>query len=1014
MRKLLFRKKFLLLACAVLITAAAWNVVRQMPSGVTQKKTAVGSFIATACTLKTWDLFGWRSKDDASPNEVSQASTNAEEKATSATADTIEEVKVPDVKSKAQTASAAARPTSTSTKPSVEQFPLASSKSTAELPPVLVSRPELLLPKYGKPVSPTAVLSEKTGEKAAGKASEKNQPGSPQRAVVAPAKQDAGSVPAKTSGPAPASAKTPAPVPSPSDQAAARSDKSSQGTNVSKQVPTGQAPKRDRLFTKIVDAYTYAYPLVLMNEIQKEMTDSIFFAPVNQMAYMPVLPSPRLRTTECPNVDALTSLVWFDLEQEPQVILLPKAPGHAYVLALLDAWTNVIDSFGQAKAENFPIRQINGHDAKCFVLCGPNCKLKFPADMPVVKSPTNCVWLINRVLLGPPRADGSPDIASTARTLYEFDVVSWGHFVKAISDASRSDAQTRLLHYLNAQSQARYASSPMRMPLTLNTDFSILNGNTFVLSDSTAATKSDSQEAPAPADSKPAQPSAVSSQKPAGVKPAAPAIPSAQQPDKATVPTDKAQVASETKQIDAAAQAVEKNVAEQTQESLQSDAPATQEVELEIDEDIQSSEPTQHVIWQPYRTRLGFVRYAQAVTVPSTPAAEPKKADRKSSGVESRIEGEIREVTDEIKAIPTEISQGMRRAEQKAGAVEKRMKADMKSAEKATDRAARSAKKDAKTDIDDAMSRTEQVSSDLMKYIKGVWLRTKDYSKEGLEYGKDAIDYFHRKAKRDFRHLEQIWAEFADSHKWRQRPETRVNEMTPMEFFTEFAELLKKNPPATADAEITATLKELGITPGESFDVEKIDTKVLQAMQFAVPFARGRLRQSAVYGMFREPEQNNWIVFRNFGRYGTDYLRRAVVANEFMGADIESEILYPFAFFDTDGKLLDGRNDYIVHFPAGSTPPTEVLWSVTLYDSNHYLTSNQWKRYAVRSNMPLVYNPDGSLDIMIQHKMPDLLTSNWLPAPAGPFMLMMRIYRPDASVLSGQWKIPGVTVRVKK
>ncbi|MDO5565879.1 MAG: DUF1254 domain-containing protein, partial [Planctomycetia bacterium] len=384
MRKLLFRKKFLLLTSAALIAAAVWHVARQAPSDTAQEKTAMGSFIAKACTLKTWDFFGWWSNDTATNDETSQASTNAATKTNNVATDSIEEIKTPPVKSNVQ-AAPVVTPKATNAAMTVERFPLASTKTTSELPPVLVSRPELLLPKYAKPASPTAILTDN--------ATDKTQAGSPQtsQAPAAPVKQDKSSVPAKTSVPTsvPATAakpvaKTSTTVPSPANKPASNSAQAAMPASVSKQTTTAQAPKRDRLFTKIVDAYTYAYPLVLMNEIQKEMTDSVFFAPVNQMAYMPVLPSPHLRATECPNVDALTSLAWFDLEKEPQVILLPKAPGHAYILALLDAWTNVIDSFGQAKAESFPIRHINGHDAKCFILCGPNCKLKFPADIPVV------------------------------------------------------------------------------------------------------------------------------------------------------------------------------------------------------------------------------------------------------------------------------------------------------------------------------------------------------------------------------------------------------------------------------------------------------------------------------------------------------------------------------------------------------------------------------------------------------------------------------------------------------
>jgi hypothetical protein len=33
---------------------------------------------------------------------------------------------------------------------------------------------------------------------------------------------------------------------------------------------------------------------------------------------------------------------------------------------------------------------------------------------------------------------------------------------------------------------------------------------------------------------------------------------------------------------------------------------------------------------------------------------------------------------------------------------------------------------------------------------------------------------------------------------------------------------------------------------------------------------------------------------------------------------------------------------------------------------------------------------------------------NWLPAPAGPFLLILRTYEPDATLLAGRYKVPPV------
>jgi len=54
----------------------------------------------------------------------------------------------------------------------------------------------------------------------------------------------------------------------------------------------------------------------------------------------------------------------------------------------------------------------------------------------------------------------------------------------------------------------------------------------------------------------------------------------------------------------------------------------------------------------------------------------------------------------------------------------------------------------------------------------------------------------------------------------------------------------------------------------------------------------------------------------------------------------------------------------------------------------------------------LTFNPDGALDILIQHEKPDAKASNWLPAPAGAFAVTMRLYLPGTDFLDGTWKLP--------
>jgi hypothetical protein len=84
----------------------------------------------------------------------------------------------------------------------------------------------------------------------------------------------------------------------------------------------------------------------------------------------------------------------------------------------------------------------------------------------------------------------------------------------------------------------------------------------------------------------------------------------------------------------------------------------------------------------------------------------------------------------------------------------------------------------------------------------------------------------------------------------------------------------------------------------------------------------------------------------------------------------------------------------------------------TTYDGTAgYLVENPINRYLINSTTQgLVFGDDGALTISIQHEQPQDATqkANWLPAPAGPFYLVMRIYWPEQAALDGTWTPPPV------
>jgi hypothetical protein len=146
------------------------------------------------------------------------------------------------------------------------------------------------------------------------------------------------------------------------------------------------------------------------------------------------------------------------------------------------------------------------------------------------------------------------------------------------------------------------------------------------------------------------------------------------------------------------------------------------------------------------------------------------------------------------------------------------------------------------------------------------------------------------------------------------------------------------------------------------------------------------------------------------GVYGNYYLKRAIVTQFGLGANLPEDAIYPLNLFDETGKPLDGANKYMIHFEKGATPPVNAFWSITLYDTDGFQVASVLNRFAASSWMPFKINADGSLDIYFQNESPGKdKETNWLPAPKGAFNLTMRLYSPRADALTGKWNPPPIT-----
>jgi hypothetical protein len=153
---------------------------------------------------------------------------------------------------------------------------------------------------------------------------------------------------------------------------------------------------------------------------------------------------------------------------------------------------------------------------------------------------------------------------------------------------------------------------------------------------------------------------------------------------------------------------------------------------------------------------------------------------------------------------------------------------------------------------------------------------------------------------------------------------------------------------------------------------------------------------------------NGWSATTKAGQPGNGLLVRAAFARTLPAINVVQEAAYWTTTVDSAGRRLNGQREYILHFPAGQLPPNDSFWSLTMNDVVGYMAPNPIDRYSLGSQSGLTPNADGSIDIYIQRTAPAEHESNWLPAPAGNFKLMLRAYLPGRAILDGAYHVPPV------
>lgn len=243
------------------------------------------------------------------------------------------------------------------------------------------------------------------------------------------------------------------------------------------------------------------------------------------------------------------------------------------------------------------------------------------------------------------------------------------------------------------------------------------------------------------------------------------------------------------------------------------------------------------------------------------------------------------------------------------------------------------------------------------------------------------------------------------------KPLTPDEERTSPDFFNILNFVLQFCPTVPSETALIERFSKIGVGAGKTIDFAQLSPDMKTAIE------QGMADAWAEHAALQERVNAHEVTTGEF--FGTreflknNYLYRMAGAVYGIYGNSKQEAMYPSYAVDADGQKLDGANRYTLRFPPGQFPPANAFWSLTMYDfPAQLMVANPLNRYVINSPMlpVLKKDADGGVTLYFQNESPGAdKEANWLPAPKGPFLVVMRLYWPKEEALEGKWKQPPLT-----
>jgi hypothetical protein len=240
-------------------------------------------------------------------------------------------------------------------------------------------------------------------------------------------------------------------------------------------------------------------------------------------------------------------------------------------------------------------------------------------------------------------------------------------------------------------------------------------------------------------------------------------------------------------------------------------------------------------------------------------------------------------------------------------------------------------------------------------------------------------------------------------------PLSRDQERTSPQFFDILDFALKFAPSPPSEQELRKRFATIGIGPDGAFEADKLTPDTRAAIEGGMADAWAGL-DALKKDQLDTGKIGSAQFFGTAADLNGNYLYRMAGAAFGIYGNTAAEAIYPGSAMDSAGHALTGVDRYTYHFDAGQLPPVNAFWSLTMYElPQSLLVANPVDRYLINSPMEpsLIKDADGGITLYLQNDSPGAeKEANWLPAPKGPFQVVLRLYWPKPDALNGTWKAP--------